>query len=142
MTSLGTIRERLAAVIEDGVQEEIHTYQNIPDLLQFPAVIIRPDTADFSGALSRGDDVWKLDLFVIVGRADTAGASEALDDFVGGSGLSSIRAAIEDNYSLGLDDTSCFVRGVKGYGGGFETAKTRHVGAILKVEVHTDGSQI
>ncbi|MGW0682869.1 hypothetical protein ACWD2L_05845 [Streptomyces sp. NPDC002754] len=142
MSSLGKIREALAEVVETGVQEEIHVYQNIPDVLQFPAVIIRPDSADFAGAMNRGDDVWKLDLFIIVGRVDTTDASERLDEFAGGSGLSSIRSAIEDNYSLGLDDTSCFVRGVKGYGGGFETAKTRHVGAILKVEVHTDGSQI
>lgn len=142
MSSLATIRERLGQVIEDGVQEEIFVYQNIPDLLQFPAVIIRPDSADFAGAMSRGEDCWKLDLFIIVGRVDTEGAAEALDEFIGGSGLSSIRTAIENDYSLGLDDTSVFVRGVKGYGGGFETAKTRHIGAVLKVEVHTDGSRV
>jgi hypothetical protein len=142
MTALSTIRRALADVIENGVQEELNVYQNIPDIFQFPALIIRPDNADFAGAMQRGDDVWKFDLFLIVGRVDTTNAAEMLDEFVSGSGTSSIRAAIENNYSLGLEDTTVFVRSMKGYGGGFETAKTRHIGAVIKVEIHTDGSII
>jgi hypothetical protein len=140
MSSLANIRVALANVLDQEV-EELNVYQNIPDVFQFPAAIIRPDGADFSGAMSRGDDVWKFDLFILVGRADIANSAELLDDFVSGSGLSSVRAAIEGNYQL-LDDTSVFVRGVKAYGGGFETARTKHVGAVLKLEIHTDGSVI
>lgn len=142
MTALSKIRLALADTIENGVQNEINMYQNIPDIFQFPACIIRPEGCDYAGAFSRGDDVWKFDLFLIVGRVDTANAAELLDEFVSGSGESSIRAAIENNYSLGLEDTSAFVRAIKGYGGGFETAKTRHIGAVIKVEIHTDGSRI
>lgn len=142
MAALSKIRIALADTIENGVENEINVYQNIPDIFQFPACIIRPDSADFAGTFGRDDDVWKFDLFLIVGRADTANAAELLDEFVSGSGPSSIRAAIWNNHTLGLSDTVSFVRSVKGYGGGFETAKTRHIGAVLKVEVHTDGSQV
>lgn len=141
MSSLAQIRKALADTIEQHVQGEIFVYQNVRDLFQFPAVVIRPDSADFAGAMKRGDDVWKFDLYVVVGRSDTDNAQTLLDDWVSGGGLNSIRQAIDDNDSLGLDDTTAFVRGLKGYGGDFETARVRHIGAILKVEIHTDGSQ-
>lgn len=142
MTSLANIRTALAETIESYVLDELYIYQNVPDVLQFPALIIRPDSADFAGAMSHGDDMWKFDLYVVVGKADSADAAEKLDEFVTSGGLSAIRSAIDDNYTLGLTDTTVFVRGVKNYGGGFETARTRHIGAILKIEIHTDGSQV
>lgn len=142
MSSLATIREALAETLEENVEEQIYVYQNPPDVMRFPAVIIRPDSADFAGAMSRGDDKWFFDLYLVVSRPDVENAAEMLDEFVTSGGLNSIRSAIDDNYSLGLTDTSAFVRGVKNYGGGFETARVRHVGAILKVEIHTDGSQV
>lgn len=142
MSSLAKIRKGLADVIDAATQDEVHVYQNVPDVFQFPAVIVRPDKCDFAGGMSRGNDVWFIDIYIVVGRAgDTENAQELLDEFVTSGGLNSMRKAIEDNYSLGLDDTSAFVRMLKGYGGDFETARVRHVGAILKVEVHTDGSQ-
>lgn len=142
MSSLAKIRASLAKTIEANVQDEIHVYQNVPDNLQYPAVVIRPDSCDFTGAMARGNDTWKFDLYLVMSRADTENAQEVLDDFATSGGLNSIRAAIEDNHDLGLDDCVAFVRALKGYGGEFETARVRHIGAIFKVEVHTDGSQV
>lgn len=148
MASLTRIREALAKTLDENVEplfgtNEINVYQNIPDVLQFPAVIIRPDSADFRGAMARGDDIWKVDLFLIVGRPDTENAAEMLDELTSGSGESSVRAAIWNNDTLGIeDDVQAFVLAMKAYGGTFETAKTRHIGAILKMEIHTDGSKV
>lgn len=142
MSSLANIRAALAKTIEDYVQDEIYVYQNVPDDLEYPALVIRPEEANFAGAMKRGDDVWKIDLYLVMSRADNENAQDILDDFATSGGLNSIRQAIDDNDSLGLDDTTAFVRALKGYGGEFETARVRHIGAIFKVEVHTDGSVI
>lgn len=146
MASLTNIREGLAKAMDENVApvfgDDVNVYQNIPDVLQFPALIIRPDSCDFAGTFGRDDDVWKFDLFIIVGRADVENAAEMLDELTSGSGPSSVRTAIEDNHTLGLDDTEAFVRAVKAYGGSFETAKTRHIGAVMKLEIHTDGSKV
>lgn len=142
MSSLANIRAALTKTIEDNVQDELYVYQNVPDELEYPALVVRPDMCDFTGAMKRGLDTWKFDLYLVMTRADTENAQEILDDFATSGGLNSIRQAIEDNDSLGLDDTTAFVRALKGYGGEFETARVRHIGAIFKVEVHTDGSVI
>lgn len=142
MSSLAKIRKALADTIKDNVQREINVYQSVPDLPQFPAVVIRPDSCDFAGTFNRGSDTWKFDVYVLVARTEADNAQKVLDDFAAGGGLNSIREAIETNYSLGLDDTEAFVRSLKGYGGDFQSARANHIGAILKVEIHTDGSQV
>ena len=72
-------------------------------------------------------------------------ASADLDDFLESAGPRSIREAIFNNPNLGLDEdevgtVQAFVSGVHEYGGGYRDARIDVIGAVLRVDVHTDGS--
>lgn len=140
MSSVAKIRDAIKATVEHGVADEVFIYDEVPDVVNLPALIVKPDKCDFAGAMSRGLDTWEFSLYMLVARTDTETNQEQLDTFVTSGGPNSIRAALDDNPSLGLPDTDAFVRGVEGYGGEFETARVNHTGAILKVVVRTDGA--
>jgi hypothetical protein len=135
----------IRAAIDNTVQNRIPTmrgYNEVKDVVQLPAMVVMParDTADFSGAMGRGMDVWKFDLFVLVQRGEGSVAQAALDQYVTGSGARSLRQVFYENADLGLTDgTDANCDGIRDYGGKFETARIDHVGAIVRLTVRTPG---
>jgi hypothetical protein len=98
------------------------------------------ETANFDGAMGRGMDTWRFDLFVLVQRGEFSVAQKQLDEYLSGSGDKSIRQVFFNNADLGLGDgTDANVDGVRDYGGKFETARMQHVGAIVRLTVRTPG---
>ncbi len=143
MSSLANIKKALAETIEEHVtSEEVNVFTYIPDLIQTPAVCIDPHMSKFDGAMARGDDMWRFNLYIVVQRGDAENSQEELDDFLESAGPRSIREAIFKKPDLGLDDCQAFVSGVHEYGGGYRDARIDVVGAILRVDVHTDGSRL
>ncbi len=148
MASLSRIKKALAATIEDHVTvEELNVFDYIPDLIQTPAVCIDLHNSKFDGAMNRGDDMWRFNVYIVVQRRSADDSQGELDDFLEPAGPRSIREAIFNNPNLGIDESvhgfvSAFPTGVHEYGGGYRDARVDVVGAILRVEVHTDGSKL
>lgn len=141
MSSLANIKKALADTIEEHVtSEEINVFTYIPDLIQTPAVCIEPHMSKFDGAMARGDDMWRFSVYIVVQRTDAEAAQDNLDAFLESAGPRSIREAIFNKPDLGLEDCQAFVTGMHEYGGGYRDARIDVIGAVLRVDVHTDGT--
>lgn len=148
MASLAKLKRALADTIEKHVTaEEVNVFDYIPDQIQTPAVCIDVHMSKFDGAFARGDDMWRFNVYIVVQRGDAENSQTELDSFLESAGPRSIREAIFNNPELGLDEdehgsVQAFVSGVHEYGGGYRDARIDVVGAILRVDVNTDGSKL
>lgn len=142
MASLEQIREGVKTIVE-GEQIGLKVYPRIPGDKTGRALVIRPTPvgpADFTVAMRKGVDTWRFDLIVLLATSDLDIAQRHLDEYIDGGGTKSIRAAIFANNSLGLDDgTDAHIAGLAAYGP-FDFASYDHVGAILRLIVHTTPS--
>lgn len=141
MPTLSQIRQAIDNTVQNHIPG-LRGFNDVVDVIQVPAVVVMParDTADFNGAMGRGMDTWRFDLYVLVQRGEAGAAQAQLDAYVSGSGARSIREVIYHNPDLGLgDETDAHVEGVREYGGKFQTARVDHVGAIVRLTVRTTG---
>lgn len=100
-----------------------------------------PVTADFLVAMGRGTDTWELDLHVLVSDADQQLGQVNLDELVSGAGTRSVRAAVFSTKTLGLSNTDAHVAAMTAYGVRFEAPEIDHIGATLRLVVHTRGTE-
>lgn len=141
MATFSEIKDALDNTIEKRIPG-LKAYGDVSDVVQPPAVVVMPArrTADFTGAMARGMDTWRFDLYVLVARGEVTTAQNALDEYLTGSGEKSIREVLWKNADLGLTDgTDAMVEGIRNYGGKFVTARNEHIGAIVEVVVRTPG---
>lgn len=141
MASLEAIRDAVKTTIETNITS-LHVYDTVPgEANVLPCVVQIPFSADFEVAMGRGSDTWEIDLLVLVTTADLDIGQDALDAYVSGSGSRSVRQAIFANRQLGLaDGTSAHVSEMLEYGMRFEAAAYDHIGARLRLKVHTPGT--
>lgn len=139
MSSLQAIRDAIKATVE-AANPELFGYDTVPEVANLPAVVAVPDIADFAVAMGRGADTWELDLAVLVPWTDADVSQDALDELVTGAGPKSIRQVIFQNRTLGLDDVDAHISGMSEYGAQFEMAQIEHLGAKLRIVVHTTGT--
>lgn len=140
MSSISQIRAALKTTIAAAIPA-LAVYDRVPESLSIlPAVVIVPTASDFAVAMGRGVDAHEFDVFVLVTRSDDGLAQTALDTYITGAGSSSVRQAIFQNRSLGLSDCDAHVFGMASYGASWEFAAIDHIGAALKVRVHTSGT--
>lgn len=139
MASLAEIRAAVRTTITTAVTT-LHGYDKIPDKPNLPALIVLPLVADFAVAMGRGTDTYEFDLIVLVPYADAEVGQAALDPYVTGAGAASIRQAIWNAKSLGRADCDAHVRRMDNYGGQFEAVGVPHIGAKLRLVVHTTGT--
>jgi hypothetical protein len=141
MASLSAIRTAVKTTLQDAIPG-LHAYDTIPDVPNvLPCAVVMPSTADFLVAMGRGADTWMFDLLVLVGTGDVDAAQYQLDGFVSGAGAGSIREAIWQNRGLGLEDgTDAHVAAMTGYNLQFSAATMEHLGATLRLVVHTAGA--
>lgn len=148
MASMALLKRALADTIEEHItSKEVNVFTYIPDLIQTPAVMIDPHMSKFDGAMARGDDMWRFNVYIVVQRGDAENSQDELDSFLESAGPRSVREALFNNPSLGVDEdehgfVQAFVSGCHEYGGGYRDARIDVVGAILRVDVHTDGSKL
>ncbi len=147
MASLAEIREALRTTLKAAIPE-LNVYAQVPDVSQLPAAVVLPASpstsgfvCDFNGAFGRGLDTWHLDLYVLVSRAESVLAQQALDKYVTGSGPKSVRRIVYEVPDLGLTDgTDAHAEGIRNYGGEFSTAQVPHVGAVVRLTVRTSST--
>lgn len=138
MATLAGIRDALKTVLEETITG-LQVYPRIGSALILPAVVVAPAEEDPLVTSGRASVSWQLDLHVIASAADTELGQYALDDLIDTGGDRSIIAALFDT-DLGLDDTDCLVSGMTGYGLQWESIALDHVGATLRLLVHTTGA--
>lgn len=138
MASLQAIRDGIRDTIKDGI--EIEVYDTVPDVAVVPAVVVWPKETDFNQAMGRGVDRYEIDLYCLAQRAVASEGQDDLDALITGAGPRSIRQVIFQNRTLGLADTDAHVSGMSQYGGSFDTAVVKHIGAVLRLVVVTSGA--
>lgn len=143
MASIAQVRAGIQAVIENAIPD-LTVYRTVEEVAHPPAVVIAlaaDDTCDFTGAMARGMDTWQYDLYVLTLYTDAEIGQDDLDLLIDGAGARSIRQAIYNNRSLGLTRTDAHVARVSQYGSSFESADLQHIGAVLRLIVHTRGDE-
>jgi hypothetical protein len=140
MASLASIRTAVKTTLEAAITG-LRVYDKIAAAVQVPSVVVEPDTADFLVAMGKGTDTWEFDLHVIVADSDEIVGQAKLDEYVTGAGTKSVRSAIFATPALGLTNTNAHVAGMTAYGVRFEQAPIQHIGATLRLIVHTKGSE-
>lgn len=138
MATASEIRTGLRNLIKAEIPE-LFVYDTVPDVQQLDALVICPDSADFTKAMRRGHDEWRFELYVLVPRFPADVSQKRLDQYITGGGSKSIRRIIfgADGF---LTDTSGIVTGMRGYGGNFEAAGIDHIGAMLSLTIITPGT--
>lgn len=141
MASLKAIRVAAKATIETHIPD-LTGYPTVPEAVQVPAFVVEPaPPADFLVAMGRGVDTWNFDVHILVASSDAGLGQDELDDYITGAGAKSIRQVIFNNRTLGLTDTDAHIAQLIAYGGQFESAGIAHIGATLRLVVHTPGTE-
>jgi hypothetical protein len=140
MATLEAIRTAVAATLTAALGAGTELYDRIPGQPVLPCVCVVPDSANFDVAMGRGTDTWQLDLVVLVPSGDSEVGQSRLDPYVTGAGSLSIRQAIFNTRDLGLSNTDAHVSAMSDYGGSFEAVDVDHIGARLRLVVHTRGT--
>lgn len=139
MSSVAQIRTAMKTTITTAISG-LFGYDQVPEVVNLPAVVVVPRSSDFAAAMGRGLDVHEFDVIVLVSRRDDGLAQTDLDAYVTGAGSSSIRQAIWNARTLGLSDADAHVYGMESYGAEWDIGTLNHVGAVLKVRVSTTGN--
>lgn len=139
MASLAEIRAAIASTLTSALGPGTEMYGRIPGQPALPCVCVVPDVANFNVAMGRGTDTWNFDLIVLVPSGDNEVGQSLLDPYVTGAGPQSIRQALFDS-ALGLARTQSHVSGMTDYGGSFDAVDVAHIGARLRLVVHTSGT--
>lgn len=139
MASLAAIRTAVKTTVEAAISG-LQVHDLIPAKPVPPCVLVMPAEADFVVAMGRGTDTWQFDLTVLVPTADLVVGQSLLDPYITGDGISSIREAIWNARALGLSNVDAHVAGMSEYGGLHDYGGTQHVGATLRLIVHTTGT--
>lgn len=139
MASLTAIRDAVKTTVEAGIAN-FNLYARVVAKPVPPCGILLPADADFVVAMGRGTDTWNFDLTVLVPTADLEVAQTLLDPYVTGDGSTSIRETIWNARTLGLSATDAHIAGLTDYGGLHQYGDQQHVGATLRLIVHTTGT--
>lgn len=99
MASISDIRNGIATNL--GTISGLRTSAWIPDQINPPIAIVKPDSISFDRAMQRGMDLMQFSVLAIVGRVDERSAQARLDAYCATTGASSIKAAIESDQTLG-----------------------------------------
>lgn len=97
--SIESLRSGIADNLSDisGLQVSAYMLANPTP----PYAEVMPASIDFDATMARGADWVNFIVRVLVGATNDIGAQKRLDDFLDGSGSSSIKAVIESDTTLG-----------------------------------------
>ena len=142
MASLTQIRKAVGDTLEAAISD-LKAHRVVPGSAAGDVVVVEPaeELASFVVAMGRGLDTYQLDLRILVPNRDLESAQDALDAYVTGAGARSIRQAIWNARSLGLANVDAHVSGVAAYGLDHTLGQTQYLGAVLRLVVHTKGTE-
>jgi hypothetical protein len=141
VATIGQIRQAVKDLLENTI-DGVTVYRAMVEAASVPCVVIAlagDDTADFAVAMNKGTDRWHYDLHVMTANRDAEIGQDDLDPYIDGAGPKSIRAAVFANRTLGLANTDAWINGVSAYNASYESADLQHIGATLRLIVHTRG---
>lgn len=140
MATLGAIRAAVKTTLEAAVTG-LRVFDKMAAVVQVPSAVVEPVTADFLVAMGRGTDTWEFALHVLTSDADQQLGQAKLDELVSGAGSRSLRAAVFNARTLGLSNTDAHIAAMTAYGVRFEAPDIDHIGATLRLVVHTKGTE-
>lgn len=156
MSTLNAICTGLANTVKNYAEAQVFTYDYMPDVNSFPAVVCEPvqpaisyagafqahqPPSDFQGSFGAGTDMWHIGCFVLVGADGNAKSQQnLLNQFLTGHGPNSVRSILYNHGDLGLQDTTAVAIGVSKYGANWTFGAVRCTGACVTVRVITEAS--
>jgi len=140
VAALQQVRDGIKTTLENNISG-LRVYDVVPDYaLNFPVAIVLPVNINFNIAMQRGTDQYTFDILVAVERGNSRTAQDKLDQYITGQGSSSLRQAIFNNRTLGLDNTDATITGVSNYAADVNLNGIDAIGANVSLEVYTKGS--
>jgi hypothetical protein len=98
-SSMSDLRQGLAEALR--AIPSLRVYELLPDNPNPPGVAISLDRVVYDSVFARGCDEYEFTVHLFVARGDDRSAQVRIEDYVAGSGPSSIKAAIEADPTLG-----------------------------------------
>lgn len=139
MATLSEITDGIKTTL--GSVSGLRVYDNVPDMgLNFPAAFVVPTSIEFDLAMQRGTDKYVFDLMIAVQRSDSRTGQDKLHTYITGSGSNSIREAIFNSRTLGLDNTDARVVQVSNISADVSVNGIDAIGANIEIEVYTKGT--
>jgi len=140
VAALQQVRDGIKTTLENNISG-LRVYDVVPDYaLNFPVAIVLPVNINFNIAMQRGTDQYTFDILVAVERGNSRTAQDKLDQYITGQGSSSLRQAIFNNRTLGLDNTDATITGVSNYAADVNLNGIDAIGANVSLEVYTKGT--
>lgn len=97
--TIADLRTGLAAAL--GTISGLRIYEVVPEDPTPPGATIRLTSVSYDSTMCRGSDQFDFLVPVFVGRADDRTAQARLEQFIAGTGASSVKTAIEADPTLG-----------------------------------------
>ena len=113
MASISSIRAGIATNLASIAG--LRTSAWIPDQINPPIAVVKPDTISYDTAFGRGLDTMEFSVLCIVGRVDERSAQATLDAYCATTGTASIKAAIESDATLGSAISDLRVTAMRNY---------------------------
>lgn len=113
MASISTIRAGIATNL--ATIAGLRTSAWIPDQINPPIAVVKPDNISYDTAFGRGLDTMEFSVLCIVGRVDERSAQATLDAYCATTGTASIKAAIESDATLGSAISDLRVTAMRNY---------------------------
>ena len=105
-----TISEASAGLREALTQiPGLRVVEYLPDQINPPMAIMTVDSVQYHGAFRQGDPRYQFTITVIVARASERVAQQKLEEFMSATGSKSVRAAIEEDMTLGGSVQQAFI---------------------------------
>jgi hypothetical protein len=139
MATFAELRTAIKTVLADAL-DDVHLYDKVPEVANLPAIVVQPSEAMFPFTMGAAQDEWQFDLVVMTAFGDAGLAQGQLDQFLSGSGATSLRQIFMRNKQLGRNDVqAAYVAGMSDYGASFTMAGVDNIGCRLRVIVATTG---
>lgn len=114
-------------------------YPTIPGAIATPCAVVGEPEINYDQSFGRGVDVYELPVLVLVSRADEDSGRAALHDAMDPSGVTSVKAAVQTDRSLGGSASDCRVTRVR-KAGAHVANEIAYLGAEWTVEVWASGA--
>ena len=135
MASLSSIRSGLSTRL--ATISGLSVYSYVPDSIEPPTAVVGVmSSVDYDSTMSRGSDSYEIPLYLYVSRVDAELSQDSLDEFLAGSGSSSIKQAIEGDVTLGGVVSSARVVEASNYGV-YTINSIDYLGVEFSVEIIT-----
>jgi hypothetical protein len=135
MASLSSIRSGLSTRL--ATISGLSVYAYVPDSIEPPTAVVGVmSSVDYDSTMSRGSDSYEIPLYLYVSRVDAELSQDSLDEFLAGSGSSSIKQAIEGDSTLGGVVSSARVVEASNYGV-YTINSIDYLGVEFSVEIIT-----